>query len=174
MWSIEVSSEASEEEIDQALLEELDFDYIRERVAELSMVIEKYGPLKEVQERTENTSTNEFTRTYNDKRGWICDELESIDNRRVWTLVVDQWNGRSYISPGYTQTVSGAAQVASWFIAEKPRQEEDSNVYPSTEYIISISYEDDEDDEGYFALDLWSLVDSDEVSDQAIMGALAN
>jgi hypothetical protein len=174
MWSIEVSSQASEEEIDQALLEELDFDYIRERVAELRMVTEKYGPFKEVLERAENTSTNEFTRTYDDDKGWICDELESIDSRMVWTLIVDQWNGRSHISPGYMQTVGGAAHVASWFIADRPWQEEDSNVYPTTEYIISIVYEDDEDDEGYFALDLWSLTDSDEVSDRAIMGTLAN
>lgn len=174
MWSIEVSFEASEEEIDKALLEELDFDYIRDQIAKLKMVVEKYGPLKEVQERTENTSTDDFTRTYDDKRGWICDELESIDSRKVWTLIVDQWNGRSYMSSGYMQTVGGAAHVASWFVADKPLQEEDSNVNPSTEYIISVIYEEDEDDQGYFALDLWSLIDTNEVSDQAIMGALAN
>ena len=174
MWSIEVSSDASEEEINQALLDELDFDYIRECIAELRMVVEKYGPFKEVQERTENTSTDELTRTYDDKRGWICDELESIDTRRVWTLVVDQWNGRSWISSGYSQESSGAKHVSSWFIAEKPIEQEETIVYPNTEFIIGVTYEDDEDDEGYFALDLWSLVDSDEVSDQAIMGALAN
>jgi hypothetical protein len=174
MWSIEVSSQASEEEIDQALLEQLDFDYIRECVAELRMIVEKYGPFKEVQERTENTSSHEFTRTYDGKRGWICDELESIDPRRVWTLIVDQWNDVSWISSGYSQESSGAKQVSSWFIAEKPIEQEDSNIYPNTEFIIGIIYVDDEDDQGYFALDLWSLIDSDEVSDQAIMGALAN
>lgn len=42
------------------------------------------------------------------------------------------------------------------------------------EFIIGVIYTDDEDDEGYFALDLWSLIDLDEVTDQAIMGALAN
>jgi hypothetical protein len=174
MWSIEILSDASEEEIDQALQEELDFDYIRECIAELKKVVEKYGPFKEVQEGSESTSTNDFTRTYDDKRGWICDELESIDTRRVWTLVVDQWNARSWISSGYSQESSGAKHVSSWFIAEKPIDQGETILYPTTEFIIRINYTDDEDDEGYFALDLWSLIDSDEVSDQTIIGALAN
>jgi hypothetical protein len=42
------------------------------------------------------------------------------------------------------------------------------------EFIIGIIYTDDDNDEGYFALDLWALIDRDEVSDQAIMGTLAN
>ena len=174
MWSIEVLSDASEEEINEALLEELDFDYIRECVAELRTVVEKYGPFKEVQERTESTSADEFTRTYDDKRGWICDELESIDTRRVWTLVVDQWNDLSWISSGYFQESSGAKQVSSWFIAEKPIEQGETILYPNTEFMIEIIYTDDEDDESYFGLDLWSLIDSDDVSDQAIIGALAN
>jgi hypothetical protein len=174
MWSIEVSSEASEEEINQTLLEELDFDYIRECVAELRMVVEKYGPLKEVQERTENTSAHEFTRTYDDKRGWICDQLESIDSQRVWTLIVDQWNGMSWISSGYSQKSSGAKEVSSWFIAEKPLEQEDTSIYPNTQFIIEINYEDDEGDQGYFALDLWELIELDEVSNEAIMGAMSN
>jgi hypothetical protein len=174
LWSIEVSSDASVEEMNEALLEELDFDYIRECVAKLKIVIEKYGPLKEVQERTENTSVNELTRTYDDNRGWICDELESIDSRRIWTLVVDQWNARSWISSGYSQESSGAKLVSSWFIAEKPIEQEESIQYATTEYVIGIIYTDDEDDEGYFALDLWDLIDFDEPSDQQIMGALKN
>jgi hypothetical protein len=174
MWSIEVLSDASEEEINEALLEELDFDYIRECVAELKVVVEKYGPFKEVQERTESTSINEFTRTYDDKRGWICDELESIDTRRIWTLVVDQWNAQSWISSGYSQESSGAKHVSSWFIAEKPIEQGETILYPNTEFVIGIIFTDDEDDEGYFALDLWSLIDSYEVSNQEIMGALAN
>ena len=174
MWSIEVLSDASEEEIDQALQEELDFDYIRECIAKLRMVVEKYGPFKEVQERTESTSTDEFTRTYDDKRGWICDELESIDTRRVWTLVMDEWNARSWISSGYSQDSSPPKFVTSWFIAEKQIEQGETILYANTEFVIGINYTDDEDDEGYFALDLWGLIDSDEVSDQAIMGALAN
>jgi hypothetical protein len=174
MWSIEVLSDASEEEINEALQEELDFDYIRECIAELKKVVEKYGPFKEVQEGSESTSTNDFTRTYDDKRGWICDELESIDTRRVWTLVMDQWNARSWISSGYSQESSPPKFVTSWFIADKPIEQGETILYPNTEFVIGIKYTDDEDDEGYFALDLWSLVDSDEVSDQAIMGALAN
>lgn len=176
MWSIEVSSEASEEEIDQALLEELDFDYIRECVAKLKLLVERYGPFNEVKEKNENTSAQEFTKTFDDKRGWICEELESIDTRKVWTLVVDQWNGYSWIHSGYSQESSGAKQVTSWFLAEKPIDEEEV-VYSNTEFIIRVIYTDeegDEVDEGYFALDLWSLIDTDEVSDQAIMGALAN
>jgi hypothetical protein len=173
MWSIEVSSQASEEEIDQALIEELDFDYIRKSVAELRIAVEKYGPFKEVQERTEGTSTAELAKTYDDKRGWICDELESMDSRKVWTLVVDQWNGYSWIHSGYSQESSGAKHVTSWFIAEKPIEQEET-VYLKNEFIIGVIYTDDEDDEGYFALDLWSLIDSNEVSDQTIIGALAN
>jgi hypothetical protein len=174
MWSVEVSSGASEEEINQTLLEELDFDYIRECVAELRLVVQKYGPFKEIQERTEGASTDEYTRTYDEKRGWICDELKSIDSRIVWTLVVDQWNGCSWISSGYSQESSGAKEVTSWFIAEKPIDLEETILYPNTEFVIGITYEDDEDEEGYFALDLWSLINSEDISDQAIMGALAN
>ena len=59
-------------------------------------------------------------------------------------------------------------------IADKPIEQGETILYPTTEFIIRINYTDDEDDEGYFGLDLWSLIDSDGVSDQAIMGALAN
>jgi hypothetical protein len=173
MWSIEVSSQASEEEIDQALQEELDFDYIRECVAELKTLVEKYGPFHEVEEKSEKTSTHEFTKTYDDKRGWIFNELQSIDTRRIWTLVVDQWNGYSWINSGYSQESSGAKHVTSWFVAEKPFEQE-TIVYSNVEFIIGIIYTDDDNDEGYFALDLWALIDRDEVSDQAIMGTLAN
>ena len=173
MWTIEVSSQASEEEIDQALLEELDFDYIRECVAKLKLLVEKYGPFNEVEEENENTSTEEITKTYDDKRGWICEELESIDTRRVWTVVSDQWNGYSWIHSGYSQESSGAKLVTSWYVAEKPIEQEEI-VFSNIEFIVGVNYTDDEDDEGYFALDLWSLIDTDEVSDQAIMGALAN
>ncbi len=174
MWSIEVSSEASEEEIEQTLLEELDFDYLRECVAELKMVVEKYGPFKEVLERTENTSTEKFTRIYDQKRGWICDQLASIDSRKVWTLIVDRWNGISWISSGYSQESSGAKEITSWFIADKPVEDEDANIHPNTEFIIEIYYEDDEDEESYFSLDLWELIDLDDVSNEAIMGAMSN
>ena len=173
MWSIEVSSEASEEEIEQTLLEELDFDYIRECVAELKMIVQKYGPFKEVVERAENTITKEITRTYDHKRGWICDQLASIDSQKVWTLIVDQWNGMSWISSGYSQESSGAKEITSWFIADKPIEQEDSSIYPNTEFLIAVTYEEEEDEESYFSLDLWSLIDTDEVSDEAIMGALA-
>ena len=174
MWSIEVSSEASEEEINQTLLEELDFDYIRECVAELRMVVEKYGPFKEVPERTESTSAEEFTRTYDDKRGWICDQLTSIDSRKVWTLIVDRWNGISWISSGYSQESSGAKEITSWLIADKPIEDEDTSIYPNTEFIIEIYFEDDEDDQGYLALDLWELIELDDVSNEAIMGAMSD
>jgi hypothetical protein len=89
-------------------------------------------------------------------------------------LVVDQWNGCSWISSGYSQESSGAKEVTSWFIAEKPIDLEETILYPNTEFVIGITYEDDEDEEGYFALDLWSLINSEDISDQAIMGALAN
>lgn len=64
MWTIEVSEDASEEEVIQAVLEELDFDYIRECIAQLNEVIEKYGPLTEVQEATEDTHSSAFTKKY--------------------------------------------------------------------------------------------------------------
>lgn len=79
MWSIEVSSEASEEEINQTLLEQLDFDYIRECVAELRLVVQKYGPFKEIQERTEGVSTDEYTRTYDEKEaGFVTNSNQLI------------------------------------------------------------------------------------------------
>ena len=68
MWSIEVSEDASEEEVIQAVLEELDFDYIRECIAQLNDVIEKYGPLTEVQEAAEGADSSPFAKTYHEKK----------------------------------------------------------------------------------------------------------
>jgi len=101
MWTIEVSEDASEEEIDQAILEEVDFDYIREQIVKLKLVIEKCGPLTEVKERTEDSDPTALTKTYHEKRGWICDELSSVDSSRVWTLSEDPVNGYSYLLNGY-------------------------------------------------------------------------
>ncbi len=60
MWRIEVSEDASEEEVIQAILEELDFDYIRESIAQLNDVIENYGPLTEVYEATEDADSSDL------------------------------------------------------------------------------------------------------------------
>ena len=101
MWSIEVLVNASEEEIEEALLEEVDFDYVRKCVAILKGIVEKYGPFKEIQEKNENSKTGEFVKTYHEKRGWICDELERIDSRKVWTFYDDFINENSYLNSGY-------------------------------------------------------------------------
>jgi len=83
VWTIEVSEDASEEEVIQAVLKEVDFDYMRECIAQLNDAIRKYGPLTEVQEATEGADSSEFTKNYHEKRGWICDDLASVGSGRI-------------------------------------------------------------------------------------------
>ena len=179
MWSIEVSQEASEEEIDEALLEAVDFDHIRESVTRLRDVVEKYGPFKEVKERSEDSHQDELVRTYHERRGWICDELEKVNGRKVWTYLQDPVNNYSYLMSGYKFTgikeKPSRHEIQSWFVSDKPYENlEDLTV--NTEFIIMHFFTDSDDDDGefYSRLDLWNLVESDDLSDRTIIGVMSS
>ena len=172
MWTIEVSEDASEEEVNQAILEEVDFDYIRECIARLKVVIDKYGPLTKVEEKTENSDPTTFTKTFHERRGWICDELTSIDPLKVWTVLWDPINGYSYLTSGYEfeETKQRIVEIKTWYIAEKNFDPVDEKRFKiDTEFIIWQTVTDSEDgDEPYYVLDIWDIVDSKDLSDEAI------
>ena len=175
MWNIEVSSDASEEEVDQAILEKVDFDYIREQIAKLKGVIENCGPLTKVKERTDDSDPSAFTMTYHDKRGWICDELSTLDPLRVWTLKEDPVNGYSYLFNGYeyTEAEQGMHSIKTWYIAEKRFEKEDDWYSINTEFLIWNETLDGEDDDHFYTLDILDLdMDSEDFSDQKILGTL--
>ena len=175
MWTIEVSGEASEEEIDQAILEVVDFDYIRKQIAKLKGVIENCGPLTKVKERTDDSDPSAFTMTYHEKRGWICDELSTLDPLRVWTLKEDPVNGYSYLLNGYdfTEAEQRIHSIKTWYIAEKRFEKEDDWYSIDTEFLIWNETLDDEDDDHFYTLDILDLdMDSDDFSDQKILGTL--
>jgi hypothetical protein len=178
MWSIEVSDHESEEEINQALLDEVDFDYIRECIARLKAVIEKYGPFTEVEERSEDSDPTAFTKTFHKRRGWICDELASVDPLKVWTVKWDPVNGYSYLTNGYQfeDTKQGIVEIKTWYIAEKNFKPVDDKLFTiNTEFVIWQSIAEDEDaddedtDECHYMLNIWEIIDSDDLSDQAII-----
>jgi hypothetical protein len=196
MISIEISSETAEDEETEALREELDFDGIRESVSGLKTIVNTYGPFKEVRVKNDETVKGEFARTYDDKHGWICDELESVNPKNVWTLFHDPINGYSYIVAGYFTNAKGERyrnEIQSWFIADRPFEEaelpasSDSHLIEratkaraagdffslSTEFIIEVNYADD-DNPSYRRLDLWELIKIDDVSDEEILGCLVN
>jgi hypothetical protein len=178
MFSIEISSETSEDEETEALREELDFDYIRECVSGLKRIVNTYGPFKEVKEKNDETVKGEFARTYDNKRGWICDELESVNPKNVWTFFHDPVNSYSYLVAGYyfTNAKDGPSrhEIQSWFIAEKPFEESVDFFSINTEFVIDVIYTDDDENTGYWALDVWELIEIDDVSDEDILGCLAN
>jgi hypothetical protein len=178
MWTIEVSEDASEEEINQAILDEIDFDHIRECVAKLKGVIAKCGPLAEVEERTEESDPTAFTRTFHEKRGWICDELASIDPLKVWTVLWDPINGYSYLTSGYEfeETEQRIVEIKTWYIAEKNFDPVDEKRFRiDTEFIISQTFTDSQDDdEPYYVLDIWHIIDSKDLSDMAITRELTS
>jgi len=175
MWSIEISESASDEEIREALLEAIDFSYIRKNVSELSNLVKEYGPFREITEKDEESRTEEIVRTYHDRRGWICDELSNSDSRVVWTNFLDPVNGYSYMVSGYhfvgVKDKPARHEIQSWFVSNKPHIGED--LYLDTDYHISISYNDS--DEDYFpeiSLRLWDILDALDLSDQALVEAI--
>jgi hypothetical protein len=177
MWQIEVSENASEEEIKEALLEQVDFEHIRDSVTALKGIVAKYGPFREIQEENENSKSNELVRTYHEKRGWTCDALEQIDGRKVWTYLNDPINGYSYLSNGYLfvgpKDRPSLHEIQSWFISEKPS--EDSDLYVETEFIVS-HYFTDSDEEGdfYFRLNLWDLIGIEHATDIEIIRQMSS
>lgn len=181
MWSIEISENASDEEIREALLEAIDFNYIRKKVTELGNLVNEYGPFREIAEKDEESSSEEIVRIYHDRRGWICDELSKIDSRVVWTNFLDPFNGYSYMESGYhfvgERDTPSRHEIQSWFISNKPYVGERMNLV--TDYHLSVSYNDhdhDNDSDGdYFPrieLRLWDLVDATDLSDQALVEAI--
>jgi len=177
MWTIEVSEDASEEEIDQAILDEIDFDHIRECVAKLNGVIAKCGPLTEVEERTEKSDPTAFTRTFHEKRGWICDELASIDPSKVWTVLWDPINRYSYLTSGYEfeETEQKIVEIKTWYIAEKNFDPGDEKRFKiDTEFIVLQMFTDSQEDEPYYVLDIWDIFDSKDLSDVAITRELTS
>lgn len=172
MWSIEVSDHESEEEINQALLDEVDFDYVRDCIRRLKGVIEKYGPLTEVEERTEDSDPTAFTRTFHERRGWICDELASVDPLKVWTVNWDPINGYSYIINGYQfeEKKQRIVEIKTWYIAEKNFDQMDEKLFKiDTEFIIPQLVTDSQEDDPYYVVDIWHMIDSDDLSDQEII-----
>ncbi len=153
MWSIEVSEDASDEEVTAALLEEIDFDYIRECHAKLTNLIEVYGPLTEVDE----------------------EEVASVDSSLVWTLKSDPVNGYSYLING-AHTEDGIVENKSWFLAEKPFEPADEKLFSiNIEFIIwQETIDSDDDSDPYYVLDLWELMDSDDLSDEAITEVISD
>lgn len=83
MWSIEINEEASEEEIESALLSVIDFDYVRECVGRLRIVEEKYGPFKEIKEKTEQTPAGDPTKVLNNNGDWTCEGISGLDPLKV-------------------------------------------------------------------------------------------
>lgn len=171
MWSIEMNEDASEEEITSALLSEIDFDYVREKVANLRNVVDKYGPFEEIKEKTEQTPIGEPTKILNKKGNWICEGISDLNPLKVWTCYNDFINGYSFMSPGYSEE-PGKFNIVSWFISSNEVQEVDKDSYFDTEFYISHC---DEDGEVVFdyRMDLWFLIKESEVSDEVILGALA-
>jgi hypothetical protein len=171
MWSIEINEDASEEEITSALLSEIDFDYVREKVADLRNVVEKYGPFKEIQEKTEQTPIGEPTKILNKKGDWVCEGISDLDPLKVWTCYNDFMNGYSFISPGYSEE-PGRFNIVSWFISSNAVQDVDKDLVPATEYYIP-HYDEDGEVVLEYRLDLWFLIKEAEASDEDILGALA-
>jgi hypothetical protein len=178
VWTIEVSEDASEEEVIQAVLDEIDFDYIRECIAQLNDVIEKYGPLTEIKEASEGADSSSITKTYHEKRGWICDDLASVDPLKVWTLSDDPVNGYSYLMNGYyfNEVEPSRHLIRTWYLADKSFEKVDDKLFTiNTEFRIWHEIADtEESDDTFYIIDIWDLVGSDDLSDEAIAGALSD
>ena len=170
MWSIEINEEASEEEIESALLSVIDFDYVRECVGRLRIVEEKYGPFKEIKEKTEQTPEGDPTKVLNNNGDWTCEGISSLDPLKVWTLYNDPLNAYSFISPGYSEK-PGKFNIVSWFISSSAVQDIDKDLVPTTEFYISLCDESGEVVSDY-RMDLWDLVSVQELSESAILGGL--
>jgi hypothetical protein len=159
VWTIEVSEDASEEEVIQAVLKEVDFDYMRECLAQLNDVIRKYGPLTEIKEGAEDSDPSAITKTYHEKRGWICDDLASIDPLKVWTLSDDPVNGYSYLMNGYyfNEVEPRRHPIRTWYLADKSFEKVDDKLFTiNTEFRIWQEITDaEESDDTFYFIDIW-------------------
>lgn len=171
MWSIEINEDASEEEINSALLSEIDFDYVREKVGILRSVVEKYGPFTEIQEKTAKSPIGEPAKVLDKKGNWTCEGIYALDPKSVWTCYNDFINGYSFITPGYYEE-PGRFNIVTWFISSNAVQDVDQDSNFDTEFYISHCNEDGEEEFDY-RMDLWSLINEVEVSDEHILGVLA-
>jgi hypothetical protein len=170
MWSIEISEEASEEEIESALLSEIDFDDVRRCVGELRDVVGKYGPFKEIDEKSEQTSVGEPIKKLKKNGDWTCEGLSDLNPLKIWTQFHDPVNDYSFIQPGYFEE-GGRFNIVSWFISTNAVQDPDEQLCPTTEYFINV-YNVDGDFDFYYRMDMWDLMSLDELSEKKIIGAL--
>jgi hypothetical protein len=119
-----------------------------------------------------------ITKTYHEKRGWICDDLASIDPLKVWTLSDDPVNGYSYLMNGYyfNEVEPIRHPIRTWYITDKSFEKVDDMVFTiNTEFRIWQEITDtDESDDTFYIIDIWDLVGSDDLSDEAIAGALSD
>lgn len=126
-----------------------------------------------MEEQSEDSDRSAFTRTFHERRGWICDELASIDPLKVWTVNWDPVNGYSYLSGGYQfeDTEQRIVEIKTWYIAEKSFDQVDEKLFTiDTEFIVWQTVTDsEEDDEPHYVLDIWNLIDAEDLSDDAIV-----
>jgi len=173
LGEINVPAGASEEEIELALLSEIDFDYVRENVEKLRTIVKKFGPFQEILEKTEKSKLNEFTRTVNNDSGnWVLNGLEKLDTSKVWTERWHPYHNYSWIVSGYEKTQKkDQSYVKSWYISEKeiPSNEKISG---DTEYQINIFDDDSDYSENYRVISVWELIDIEDLSDQVIINNL--
>jgi len=155
--------------IEEILSETADFDYIRACVADLKSLIQWFGPLTEVIDIDDKQfESSDPTRTYDEVRGWICDELENYDRLKIWT----EWdNGEGcYLTQGYSYDHD---EIVSWYIAKKPYEE--ISGFPTlltTVYLIDLFDPDTEEHLGSSAIDLFKLTNVDELSDHTILQSM--
>jgi hypothetical protein len=116
------AEDMSVQDMEQVILNEADFDYIREKISQLKEVNEKYGPFVEIPfEETESNEVGKttLTRRYHDKRGWICDDLSKLDESKIWTEF-DDFNEEFYMISGYEHDKPD--KIMSWYISDKPNK----------------------------------------------------
>jgi hypothetical protein len=101
------------DDIDELTLQKVNFDFIRECVNQLKLIVDEFGPFREVSEVQDGSRPN---RDWDDDRGWVCDDLKNFDSRLIWT----EWchNGEDgELQNGYQHD---HAHIESWYIASKP------------------------------------------------------
>jgi len=113
----------------------------------------------------------EPTKILNKRGYWTCEGLSHLDPLKVWTQSLDPVNGYSFIQPGYFEE-SGRFNIFSWFISSNAVQDVDKDSYFDTEFYIQ-QYDEDGNFDIEYTIHLWVLIDSANLSDEDILGALS-
>lgn len=173
LGEINVPTGASEEEIELALLSEIDFDYVRENVEKLRTIVKEFGPFQEILEKTEKSKPSEYTRTLNhDSGNWVLNDLKKLDISKVWTERFHPYHNYSWIVCGYEKTQKkDQSYVRSWYISEKEISSNEK-ISVDTEYQINIFDDDSDDSENFRVISVWELIDIEDLSDQVIINNL--